>query len=50
MSKPIMEAKDTNFGWGWVGFGSFDDEGIVANIRLWAKDTKEQPCPFFKGK
>lgn len=50
MSKPVMTAKDTNFGWGWVGFGTFDDEGIVTNVRLWAKEAKKEPCPFFKAK
>jgi len=50
MSKPLMEAKDTHFDWGWVGFGTFDDQGVVTNIRLWAKETKKEPCPFFKGK
>jgi len=50
MSKPIMKAKDTHFGWGWVGFGTFDDSGIVTNIRLWAKEAKKEACPFFKGK
>jgi hypothetical protein len=50
MSKPLMEAKDTNFGWGWVGFGTFDDQGVVTNVRLWAKDVKKKACPFFKGK
>jgi len=50
MTKPLMEAKDTNFDWGWVGFGTFDDSGLVTNIRLWAKDVKKEACPFFKGK
>jgi len=50
MTKPLMEAKDTNFDWGWVGFGTFDDSGLVTNIRLWAKDVKKEACPFFAGK
>jgi len=50
MSKPLMEAKDTHFGWGWVGFGTFDDSGLVTNVRLWAKDVKKEKCTFFKAK
>jgi len=50
MTKPLMEASDTNFGWGWVGFGTFDDQGIVTNIRLWAKQAKREACPFFQAK
>jgi len=50
MSKPMMEAKDTHFGWGWVGFGTFDDQGVVTGIRLWAKDVKKETCPFFEAK
>ncbi len=50
MSIPIMEATDTNFDWGWVGFGTFDDQGVVTAIRLWADEVKKEACPFFKGK
>ena len=47
MAKPIMTAEDKSFGAGWVGFGSFDDTGRVANIRIWAKDSEAQKAPAF---
>ena len=37
MSKPIMAAEDKTFLYGKVGFGSFDDTGIVDNVTLWGK-------------
>lgn len=47
MSKPIMVAEDKSFGAGWVGFGSFDDTGRIANIRVWgAESTKEKASEF----
>ncbi len=36
MKKPIMEAKDTTFKRGMIGFGSFDDTGRIDNVRIWA--------------
>ena len=36
MTKPIMMAEDKTFSSGYVGFGSFDDTGMVDNIRIWA--------------
>ena len=50
MTTPLMEATDTHFNWGWVGFGTFDDSGLITAIRLWAKEAKKEACPFFKGK
>ncbi|MEO8351105.1 MAG: hypothetical protein ABI680_05200 [Chthoniobacteraceae bacterium] len=49
MKDPIMEGKDQTFPSGFVGFGSFDDTGKVANIKVWAPsvETKETP-PFTK--
>ncbi len=47
MSKPIMTAEDKTFGAGWVGFGSFDDTGKVANIRIWGPDAAEKQAPAF---
>ncbi len=35
LDTPVMEAKDTTFGVGGIGFGSFDDTGKVKNIRIW---------------
>jgi hypothetical protein len=41
MSKPIMTGEEKTFGAGAIGFGSFDDTGKVANIRIWAKEKPE---------
>lgn len=43
MEKPIMEATDTTFGAGNIGFGSFDDTGKVKNIRIWTPSS-DQPA------
>lgn len=32
METPILEAVDTTLDWGRVGFGSFDDEGMLRNL------------------
>ena len=37
METPIMEATDLHFDGGYVGFGSFDDTGLIDNIRLWGE-------------
>ncbi|PHN04656.1 hypothetical protein [Flavilitoribacter nigricans] len=37
MNEPIMEAEDTHFNAGYIGFGSFDDTGMVDNIKLWGE-------------
>ncbi len=50
MAKPIMEAKDTNFAWGWVGFGSFDDEGQIGRVRIWGPEVKRKTCTLFEPK
>jgi hypothetical protein len=36
MTKPIMTAEDKTFSEGEVGFGSFDDTGVVDDVRVWA--------------
>jgi hypothetical protein len=41
MSKPIMTGEEKTFGPGALGFGSFDDTGKIANIRVWAKEKPE---------
>lgn len=38
MEKPVMEAKDKHFGFGYVGFGSFDDTGKIDNIKIWSSE------------
>lgn len=40
MSTPVMLAEDKRFGTGYLGFGSYNDTGMVANARVWA--PKEQ--------
>jgi len=44
----IEEAKDTTFGEGYVGFGSFDDSGKIDNIRIWAIGKEEMEMEYFK--
>src|SRR6185369_540882 len=42
LTRPIMVAEDKTFGAGHIGFGSFDDTGMVDNIRVWGpKDRRE---------
>ncbi len=36
MSKPVMLAEDQRFGIGYLGFGSYNDTGMVAKARVWA--------------
>ena len=45
---PILEVEDRRFGWGRIGFGSFDDTGRVTEIRVWAPETRpvEVADPF----
>jgi len=49
MEKPIMQAKDQHFGFGYVGFGSFDDTGMIDNIRIYG-NTLSDKIGFFKSK
>lgn len=37
MTKPIMTAEDKTFTEGEIGFGSFDDTGMVDDVRVWGK-------------
>jgi len=47
LETPIMEATDTTFGKGWIGFGSFDDTGKVTRIRVWGTEAEtKQAAPF----
>lgn len=49
LAEPILSATDATFAWGRVGFGSFDDSGIVANVVLRAPATRRatsQRDPF----
>jgi len=45
--EPILIAEDKTFEWGRVGFGSFDDSGLLRNIVLRARDHRvAQGDPF----
>jgi len=48
-TKPIMLAEDKTFASGQIGFGSFDDTGMVDNIRIWAPTVETKPTGFFKA-
>jgi hypothetical protein len=47
MSEPIMVAEDKTFGAGYIGFGSFDDTGMVDNIRIRAPKVATKKAKFF---
>ncbi len=47
MAKPIMVADDKNFDQGYIGFGSFDDTGMVDNIRIWGPSVQEKKTTFY---
>ena len=46
--QPVLAARDETFGWGRVGFGSFDDSGLVRNIVVRAPQRRTPPddAPF----
>jgi len=48
MDAPIMEAEDTHFDYGYIGFGSFDDTGIVDNIKIWGPKLAPATKGFFE--
>lgn len=50
MEQPIMTAHDKSHGWGYIGFGSFDDAGRVTNIRVYADTVREEPATVFQAK
>ncbi len=47
MTKPIMQAEDKTFARGAIGFGSFDDTGMVDNIRIWGPSVETKPMNVF---
>jgi hypothetical protein len=47
MTQPIMVAQDTTFPSGYIGFGSFDDTGMVDNIRIWGPAMEMKKTEFF---
>ncbi|MGB3778123.1 MAG: hypothetical protein WA960_07165 [Tunicatimonas sp.] len=49
MDNPIMQATDTHFDHGYIGFGSFDDTGRVDNIKIWGPKQHDQSGFFARG-
>ena len=47
MDTPIMEATDTHFNLGYIGFGSFDDTGLIDNIKIWGPKEETTASGFF---
>lgn len=47
MNEPIMETVDTHFDAGYIGFGSFDDTGMIDNIKLWG-EVAHRKSDFFR--
>jgi hypothetical protein len=50
LSRPIMIAEDKNFTSGYIGFGSFDDTGMIDNIRIWGPAVEEKKTEFYTRK
>lgn len=48
LSTPIMEANDTHFMEGRIGFGSFDDTGKFDNIKIWSPQISEEKNGLFR--
>ena len=46
-SKPIMLAEDMTFTKGHVGFGSFDDVGMVTSIKIWGPAAEPAKANHF---
>jgi hypothetical protein len=47
-TKPIMLAEDKSFLKGHIGFGSFDDVGMMTNIKIWGPSAETKRAEFFK--
>jgi hypothetical protein len=47
-SQPIMTATDTHSDAGLIGFGSFDDTGMVTDIRVWGPELAPVRSGFFR--
>lgn len=47
METPILQADDTSFGEGYIGFGSFDDDGKVDNVKIWGPSARYAPLAQF---
>jgi hypothetical protein len=46
-SKPIMLAEERTLASGYIGFGSFDDTGMIDNIRIWGPPVQTRKADFF---
>ena len=46
LEKPIMLATDEHFAAGLIGFGSFDDTGMVDDIKIWGPGHGEKGASF----
>ena len=38
-AEPVLETEDARFARGRVGFGSFDDTGLLRSLRIWSPDA-----------
>jgi len=47
MSQPVLQAKHSDLHEGYIGFGSFDDTGMIDNVRLWSVQATEGKKPLF---
>ncbi len=47
MNTPIIEATDSHFESGYIGFGSFDDTGKFDDIKIWAPKLIEKKSGVF---
>ena len=50
MDAPIMQAEDVSFGTGYIGFGAFDDSGMIDNISVRAPYVMNSKQGIFKKK
>ncbi len=46
MKTPAMVATDKTHGYGHIGFGSFDDQAMFTNIRIYAPTVREDSASF----
>lgn len=47
-AEPVLETEDARFARGRVGFGSFDDTGLLRSLRIWSPDAtaSDAASPF----
>lgn len=50
MDTPIMQAEDVSFGTGYIGFGAFDDSGMIDNISIHAPYAMNSKQAIFRKK